>query len=130
MSETPRWNMPAVDFVETDAERVQAEIFEAYQAFTGRTLAEGDPVRLFLLSIAAIIVQQRAAINYAGQQNLLTYAQGNFLDALGLFVGVSRLPETAAAATFRFVLSASLGSAYEIPAGPVCLFNSYPAIQS
>lgn len=117
MSETPRWNMPAVDFVETDAERVQAEIFEAYQAFTGRTLAEGDPVRLFLLSIAAIIVQQRAAINYAGQQNLLTYAQGNFLDALGLFVGVSRLPETAAAATFRFVLSASLGSAYEIPAG-------------
>lgn len=117
MSEIPRWDMPAVNFVETDAERVQAEIFEAYRAFTGRTLADGDPVRLFLLSIAAIIVQQRAAINYAGQQNLLTYAQGNFLDALGLFVGVTRLPEAAATATFRFVLSTSLGSAYEIPAG-------------
>lgn len=117
MSDFPRWDMPAVNFVEADAERVQAEIFEAYRAFTGRALADGDPVRLFLLSIAAIIVQQRAAINYAGQQNLLTYAQGNFLDALGLFVGVSRLPETPASATFRFVLSASLGSAYDIPAG-------------
>lgn len=118
MSESlPRWDMPAVEFIETDAERVQNEIFAAYKAFTGRTLADGDPIRLFLLSIAAIIVQQRAAINYAGQQNLLTYAQGNFLDALGVFVGVSRLPETAATATFKFTLARTLGSAYVIPAG-------------
>lgn len=118
MSETlPRWDMPTVDFIETDAERVQDEIFAAYKAFTGRSLAEGDPIRLFLLSIAAIIVQQRVAINYAGQQNLLTYAQGNFLDALGLFVGVTRLPETAATATFTFTLARALGSAYIIPAG-------------
>lgn len=117
MSDFPRWSMPDVDFVETDAEKVKDEIFAAYRAFTGRTLADGDPVRLFLLSIAAIIIQQRAAINHAGRQNLLTYAQGNYLDALGLFVGVTRLPETAATATFRFTLSAALGSAYTIPAG-------------
>lgn len=118
MNETlPRWGMPSVEFIETDAERVQDEIFAAYTAFTGRRLADGDPIRLFLLSIAAIIVQQRVAINYAGQQNLLTYAQGNFLDALGLFVGVNRLPETAATATFKFTLAHPLGSAYVIPAG-------------
>ena len=117
MSDFPRWSMPEVNFTETDAVKVQDEMFAAYRAFTGRTLAAGDPVRLFLLSIAAIIVQQRAAINHAGRQNLLTYAQGSYLDALGLFVGVTRLPETAATATFRFTLSAPLGSAYTIPAG-------------
>lgn len=117
MSDFPRWEMPEVNFAETDAVKVQDEMFAAYRAFTGRTLAAGDPVRLFLLSIAAIIVQQRAAINHAGRQNLLTYAQGSYLDALGLFVGVTRLPETAATATFRFTLSAPLGSAYTIPAG-------------
>ena len=67
----PRWNMPEVNFTETDAQKVQDEIFAAYTAFTARTLADGDPVRLLLLSLAPIIIQQRAALNYAGQQNRL-----------------------------------------------------------
>ena len=113
----PRWNMPEVNFTETDAQKVQDEIFAAYTAFTGRTLANGDPVRLFLLSIASIIIQQRAAINYAGQQNLLSYADGSYLDALGLYMGVSRLPASFATAMFKFTLSTSLAEAYQVPAG-------------
>ena len=80
MSETiPRWNLPDVNFVSADPEAIQAEMFAAYTAITGRTLAPGDPIRLFILAIADIIIQQRAAINYAGQQNLLSYARGEFL---------------------------------------------------
>lgn len=118
MSETlPRWNLPDVNFVDADPEAVQAAMFSAYTAITGRTLAPGDPIRLFILTIAEIIIQQRAAINYAGRQNLLSYAQGEYLDALGKYLAVERLPAAHAITTLRFTLSAVLEESYVIPAG-------------
>lgn len=118
MSETlPRWNLPDVNFVDADPEAVQAAMFSAYTAITGRTLAPGDPIRLFILTIAEIIIQQRAAINYAGRQNLLSYAQGEYLDALGKYLAVERLPAARALTTIRFTLSAALEESYVIPAG-------------
>lgn len=118
MDETlPRWNLPGVDFVDANPEVVQAAMFSAYTAITGRTLAPGDPIRLFILTIAEIIIQQRAAINYAGQQNLLSYAQGEYLDALGKYLAVERLPAAHAITTIRFTLSATLEESYVIPAG-------------
>lgn len=118
MSETlPRWNLPDVDFVDASPEAVQSAMFSAYTAITGRTLAPGDPIRLFILTIAEIIIQQRAAINYAGRQNLLSYAQGEYLDALGLYLAVERLPAAHAITTIRFTLSAALEESYVIPAG-------------
>ena len=118
MSETlPRWNLPDVNFVDADPEAVQAAMFSAYTAITGRTLAPGDPIRLFILTIAEIIIQQRAAINYAGRQNLLSYAQGEYLDALGKYLAVERLPAAHAITTLRFTLSAALEESYAIPAG-------------
>lgn len=118
MGETlPRWNLPEVDFVDANPEVVQAAMFSAYTAITGRTLAPGDPIRLFILTIAEIIIQQRTAINYAGQQNLLSYAQGEYLDALGKYLAVERLPAARAITTIRFTLSATLEESYIIPAG-------------
>lgn len=118
MSETlPRWNLPDVDFVDASPEVVQSAMFSAYTAITGRTLAPGDPIRLFILTIAEIIIQQRAAINYAGRQNLLSYAQGEYLDALGLYLAVERLPAAHAITTIRLTLSATLEESYVIPAG-------------
>lgn len=118
MAETlPRWNLPDINFVDADPEAIQAAMFSAYTAITGRTLAPGDPVRLFILTIAEVIIQQRAAINYAGRQNLLSYAQGEYLDALGLYQAVERLPAAAAITTMRFTLSVALEENYVIPAG-------------
>lgn len=118
MGETlPRWNLPDVNFVDTDPGAIQAAMFSAYTAITGRTLAPGDPIRLFILTIAEIIIQQRVAINYAGRQNLLSYAQGDYLDALGKYLAVERLPAAHAITTIRFTLSAVLEESYVIPAG-------------
>ena len=75
------------------------------------------PRRLFLLSIADVIIQQRTAINLAAQQNLLSYAQGNYLDALGQLLAVERMAESKAVTTLEFTLSQALGSVYTIPAG-------------
>lgn len=68
MAETiPRWHLPAVEFLETDAETIKAEIITGYEQASGRTLAAGDPVRLYLLSLAAVIIQQRTAVNLAAR---------------------------------------------------------------
>lgn len=118
MSEVlPRWNLPATEFLTTDATKIESEIITKYESLTGRTLAAGDPVRLFLLSIADILIQQRTAINTAAQQNLLSYAQGQYLDALGAYLSVERLAESHAKTTIRFTLSEALANVYSIPAG-------------
>ncbi len=118
MAETiPRWNLADVNFLETDSAAIQSAIIAAYQSAAGRTLAAGDPVRLFLNTIAAAIIELRGQINIAAQNNLLSYAQGEFLDALGLYFGVSRLQASAAHTTLRFTLSQALAQDYAIPAG-------------
>ena len=118
MSEViPRWNMPEVSFVEADPSKVEAALITGYEQVAGRTLAAGDPIRLFLLSIAAEIIQLRQGINFAGQQNLLTYARGEYLDALGESIAVSRLPASKAITTIQFTLTQALGNAYTIPKG-------------
>lgn len=118
MSETlPRWGLPDVDFLETDATAVETAIIAGYEQASGRSLASGDPVRLFLLSVAAAIIELRGQVNIAARENLLTYAQGGYLDALGVYFGVTRLPPAKALATFRFTLSQALAQAYVIPAG-------------
>lgn len=113
----PRWNLPAVEFLETDAAKIESEILTQYESITGRTLAAGDPVRLFLLSVADIIIQQKTAIDMAAKQNLLSYAQGEFLDKLGEYMSVERLPDSSAKTTLRFTLSEPLGNIFTIPAG-------------
>lgn len=118
MSETlPRFGLPEVEFLTTDASQVEAEIITKYEGVTGRTLAAGDPVRLFLQTIASVIIQLRADANIAAKQNLLSYAQGKYLDSLGGYISVARLAEGRAKTTLRFTLSQALANVYHIPAG-------------
>lgn len=118
MEETlPRWDLPEVSFVPTDPEAIKAEIVSRYEAAAGRTLATADPIRIFLLSVADEIIQQRVLINMAAQNNLLSYATGEYLDALGEYLLVSRLPAAKAVTNIRFTLSQALEEVYIIPAG-------------
>lgn len=118
MSETlPRWGLPAVEFLETDPETIKTSLITGYESASGRTLADGDPVRIFILSIADAFIQLRTAFNTGAQQNLLSYATGDKLDAQGRNANVERLPESKAVTTLKFTLSQTLGEAYIIPAG-------------
>lgn len=118
MAETiPRWGLPEVNFLETDSDTIRSQIITGFEQASGESLAAGDPRRLFLLSIADVIIQQRTAINLAAQQNLLSYAQGEYLDALGQLLAVERMAESKAVTTIEFTLSQALGSVYTIPAG-------------
>lgn len=110
-------SLPEIVFVDADASKVESTILGEYENITGRSLAKGDPVRLFLLTIAAVIILLLNKINETGKQNLLRYATGSNLDHLGALVGVERIPATAAVTTMQVVLSAELGTSTVIPAG-------------
>jgi phage-related baseplate assembly protein len=117
MAETlPRWGLQPVEFVETDPSKIQSEIITKYEEVAQRTLAAGDPVRLFLLTLADRIIHLQNCINIAGQQNLLSYAQKENLDALGNNLSVERLTDSHAVTTFRATLVQALGDDYTIPA--------------
>ena len=110
-------SLPEIRFAEKSAQTIESNIITAYEALAERTLYPGDPVRLFLETIAAIIVQQRTLIDYAAKQNLLAYSAGDNLDHIGVLVGTTRIAATAATTTLRFTLSAAQPTAIIIPAG-------------
>lgn len=109
--------LPDVDFVETNPQEIINSIISGYEEIAGVTLAQGDPRRLFLLSLAYVIINQRQQIDAAGKSNLLYYARDHFLDHIGLSRRVERLQAEGAVTTIRFTLSAARPSAVGIPEG-------------
>ena len=106
-----------IDFVETNTETIKAEIIAEYESAAGRSLAHGDPVRLFLESIASVIAHQRTLIDFTGKMNLLLYSRGDYLDHIGVLVGARRIPPAPATAQFKIMLSAPRPDAVTIPKG-------------
>lgn len=113
----PRFGLPELNFLTVDATANEKRIIGAYEKITGRVLANGDPVRLFLLSLAAENTQLRQDFNLAARQNLLSYAQGEYLDALGNMVDTPRVQAQKAVVVLRYTLSHYLDDTYVIPAG-------------
>jgi phage-related baseplate assembly protein len=115
--------LPDFDFVEKNPETIIDAVIAAYETAryqaTGEkiTLYSGDPRRLFLLSVANTIILQRNLIDYAAKQNMLAFADGEPLDHLGLYMGVTRLPAQRAGAMIRFTLSLPRAGAKIIPIG-------------
>ncbi|TDL57837.1 baseplate J/gp47 family protein [Paenibacillus dendritiformis] len=110
-------DLPDIQFVDTDVNKTVQNMITSYEALSGRKLYPADPVRLFLLSIAQIIVHQRVIINQTAKQNLLRYATGDYLDHLGVMVETERLAAAPAMTTVRFHISVPLTEAVLIPAG-------------
>ncbi len=93
-----------IEFVNTDTQALEKEIFEKYETLTGKKLNPANPERLFLETVAYIITLLKFDINYTANQNLLAYATGEALDKLGELVGVYRLPAQPARTTLRFYI--------------------------
>ncbi|MCM1223204.1 MAG: baseplate J/gp47 family protein, partial [Lachnospiraceae bacterium] len=109
---------PDISFVETDTETVTNALIRGFERIAGRTLYPGDPVRLFILWVADIIIQERVNIDFSAKQNLPRYAEGEYLDSLAeIFKDAYRLEPETARATFRFTLSIERDTATVIPAG-------------
>lgn len=103
--------------MDTDTEALVNELISSYEKFTGRTLFPADPVRLFILWMADIIIQERIIINESAKQNVPRYAEGDNLDSLGEIFNSQRLEAQPAKTTLRFWLSSALPHQQLVPQG-------------
>ena len=110
-------NLPDINFTETDASKVEREVITTYEQISGKSLAPGDPVRLFLEGLAYLIAQQRFVIDYSAKQNLLAYAAGDYLDHLGALTDTERLEAQPASVTMEFSIGETMDSAVLLPEG-------------
>ena len=109
--------LPEVDFVRTDPTVITQSVISSYEKISGRTLSEADPVRLFLLSLSSVIVEQSVALNDAAKQNLLYYSRNEVLDHKGYAWTTPRLGNDFASVMVKFHLSTIFTSARIIPVG-------------
>jgi phage-related baseplate assembly protein len=120
--------VPDMDFAVKDPAVIVSEVVAdyqtAFQTLTGiaKTLAPGDPVRLFLLVVCDWLSQQRVIIDFTGKQNLLKYSHDTYLDNLAALYGqrALRLQASPALTTLRFTLAAGLAFSATIPSGTLC----------
>lgn len=117
--------LPDIKFADTDARRIETLVvsgFESAARVAGMSdfrLFPGDPRRLFLQSVALLIVQQNALIDKTGKGNLLRFAGEDTIQDLGYLFG-SRgdiLQASPALTTIEFRLSAARPTVTTIPAG-------------
>jgi phage-related baseplate assembly protein len=120
--------VPEIDFAEKDPTIIVSEVIADYEAsfkaLTGiaKSLAPGDPVRLFLLVVCHWLSHQRVIIDFTGKQNLLKYAHDDYLDNIAALYGdrALRLQAQPAVTTLRFTLAAPLAFTVSIPQGTLC----------
>jgi Phage-related baseplate assembly protein len=105
-------------FVSTDTEALTAAMISVYERMTNASVHPASPEHLFILWVTDVIVQTRAQINFAANQNIPSRASGENLDALGeLFYDKDRPEAAAATCTMRFNISEVQSSSILIPEG-------------
>jgi len=97
--------MSDIQFITVDADQIQRELINGFETALQETLYPADERRIFLNQQLPVIVGLKNEINENAKQNLLRYASGDILAALGEFFDVVRIPAQKAKTTFRFTLS-------------------------
>ncbi|MEM9450909.1 MAG: baseplate J/gp47 family protein [Cyanobacteria bacterium P01_E01_bin.6] len=91
------------NFVSRDPATVETEIVDrTAQELQRDRIYDGEPIRLFLAVMAYRETLIRAAIQFTGEQNLVSYAQNQYLDLIGEAFDAPRLTAAAAVTTLRF----------------------------
>lgn len=111
------YDLPEIDFVEINAEKIEAEAVTFLEEELGKELYPASPERLLLLSLLSIIIQDRHLINDTGKQNLLKFSRGNFLENLGATMQEERSQSLFAFTTLKFKISTTLNKVHVIPKG-------------
>lgn len=106
-----------IKFIDTDAQNINDKLINDFEAAYGGILYPGDERRIFLQQLTQIIVGLKNDINDSALQNLLRYARGSILDALGEFSNTSRLQAQKSSVTLKFTLSSAQSSPITIPKG-------------
>lgn len=110
---------PNIQYVDTDTKELVNLLIQGYENIAKKRLYPADPLRLFILWVADIMVQQRVLIDYSAKQNIPRFAEGKYLDNLVEFLNdtIKRLPPQAATTRIKYMLSTLRDTATVIPKG-------------
>lgn len=109
---------PEYQFFDTDTNALVAELVAMYEKMVGVSVRPGSPEKLFIVWVAAALVQERVKGNHAANQNIPSRAEEENLDALAdLFSGIARPAAQSAVCTVRFRISEPQMTSVLIPAG-------------
>jgi phage-related baseplate assembly protein len=86
-----RFNLPDIDFVDVDAEELEAIAVGKFEELMKTTLTRSDPRRKFIQAVVFLATILANNIDFTGKQHLLAYAIDNYLDHLGAKKNVPRL---------------------------------------
>jgi len=109
--------MSDINFVEVDAGKIEKEMIVDFEGALKTTLYPGDERRIFLQQETQVVVGLKNSINDAARQNLLRYARGTQLDALGERYDTPRLSAQKATVILQWTLSAAQPSPVTIAKG-------------
>ena len=112
--------MAEIKFLDTDAESIMATLIAAFETYIGETLYYADERRIFLETFGYAIAAERSHINETAKQNLLRYATGEELDALGELYMNARLDADYARTNIKFTLSSAQNQDVIVPQGTRC----------
>ena len=109
---------PEYQFTDTSPEALEAQLVQDYESFSGMAVRPGSPERVMIQWVASILTHERVLMNYTGNQNIPSRADGENLDALAQLMYLPRRPRaTAAVCTQRFYISEPQQSAILVPKG-------------
>jgi len=100
-----------------DVAEVTSSIIAMYEGIQNVVLYPGDPVRLFLASLAAVLSMQNTVSDWTQKQNFLRHATGAYLDALAALLGVYRLEAFPAKTILKYSLKDPLTRPVVVPHG-------------
>ena len=109
--------MADFEFMDISAANIVERLVTEVEANIGEPLYPGDERRIFLESLAPVIVQIITEANDACKQRLLRYARNEVLDALGERMQVARLEAEAARCVLRFSVAEARSVNTFIPQG-------------
>jgi phage-related baseplate assembly protein len=97
-----RFNLAEINFVDLDTAELENIAVAKFEELQGVTLKEADPRRKFIQANVFIAMMLANNIDYTGKQNLLTYANDDYLDHIGTKKDVERLGPVASKTIMRF----------------------------
>lgn len=109
--------MSDVHYAEYDAQTIIDNAVARFEDTLGVNLGAADERRILLMAFLSVVTELYAAIDDAGRQNLISYARGEYLDAIGDTRGASRIAASPSRVTLAFTLSAAQTRNVIIPAG-------------
>lgn len=97
--------MNDIKFIDNDVSKLEISLKKGYEEIMGVTVKDGDPINDFISWITYIFSIANQNMNFTGKMNLLSYATGVYLEAIGELVGVQRNLSRGAKATMKYTFS-------------------------